>query len=455
MKHGPSYAMSETNKNLAPAQLAWWLHPISVFVLLNGITGLASYLAGSETYLHLWRTPKYFTGDTLLITLGILIVFSASVWLGLANQPSYSSKSEWQGSVSFSQALRLFRISFWLCVMAYGVWIYIAVSRGLGLSVFRSIFTGGVSIYTFRDFFETMPGVTTGTQFGIATVVLGSLIGPAAGWKIVRPKLMIVFLLAFVRALIYSERLAFLELAVPFLVLWLAQPASWTSRRSLRTLIRIVPVLGISTIYIVFTVFEYFRSWSIYYSARESSLLSFGLYRLLGYYVTSANNSAFLITSLRQPLGAPYFSFYFLWHFPLLSDFVHDAFGWVHFDYDTFMNLLAAGANPEFNNPGGLLSPVIDFGVLGGLIYWAVMGFVTGYLYRLYVRRHPLGMCIYPICFLTLTELPRYIFWGGGRAFPALAFLLLSAFVLIRSAGAYESFARPTFSAEEAERSAA
>ena len=49
-------------------------------------------------------------------------------------------------------------------------------------------------------------------------------------------------------------------------------------------------------------------------------------------------------------------------------------FSWVHLDYDGYMNLLAAGANPEFNNPGGLLSPVVDFGVLGGLAYWGSHG---------------------------------------------------------------------------------
>jgi len=440
--------MPEPNKTLAPAELAWWLHPIPIFVLLNGLTGIAAYLASSETYLRLWKTPKYFTDDIMAITFGMIIAFSAGVWLALANQSGHASRSEWQGSVSYSQAQLLFKVSFWLCIMAYCVWTSIAVSRGLGLSVFKSIFSGGVSIYSFRDFFETMPGITTGTQFGIATVVLGSLIGVAAGWKSVRRKMLIVFLLAFVRALIYSERLAFLELAVPFLVLWLAQPALWTSRRALRTLIRVVPVLGIAIIYIVFTVFEYFRSWTIYYSARQSSLLSFGLWRLLGYYVTSANNSAFFIASLRQPLDAPYFSFYFLWHFPLLSDLVHDVFGWVHFDYDVFMGMLTAGANPEFNNPGGLLSPVIDFGVVPGLLYWAIMGLITGYLYSLYARRHPLGMCIYPICFLTLTELPRYIYWGGGRAFPALAFLLLSAFLLLRSAVLYESLARRALPAD-------
>ena len=38
------------------------------------------------------------------------------------------------------------------------------------------------------------------------------------------------------------------------------------------------------------------------------------------------------------------------------------------------MGRLEFGANPELNNWGGLLAPVVDFGVLGGLAYWQSLG---------------------------------------------------------------------------------
>jgi hypothetical protein len=426
--------MYETHEDLAPRDLAWWLRPIAIFVGLNGLTAVAAFLAAPETYLHLWKTPKYFTDYTALLTVGVIAAFSVGVRMTLANRSDHSSNFEWRGTVSLSRALRLFNVSFWLCVMAYAFWATLGISRGVNLAVLKAIFTGGMSIDTLKIYFETMPGVTTCTQFGIAAVVLGCLIGTSAGWAFVRRKLALLVVLALVRALMYSERLAFLELAVPFLALWMAAPASWTRKRPLRALIRIAPMLGAATMYAVFTGFEYFRSWSTYYSARESSLYLFGFWRLLGYYVTSANNTAYLISSFPHSLGAPYFSFGFLWTFPVLNAFVQDLFSWVHLDYAGFMNLLALGANPEFNNPGGLLSPVVDFGVLGGFEYWLIMGMISGYLYNLYMRRHPLGMCLYPVVFLTLTEIPRYLYWGEGRAFPALAYLLLSAFLLLRSA---------------------
>ncbi|MGD0964556.1 MAG: oligosaccharide repeat unit polymerase [Candidatus Acidiferrales bacterium] len=426
--------MQENRDDFTQMKFAWWLHPVAIFVGLNGLTAAAAFLADPGTYLDLWRTPKYFNGFTVLLTVAALAVFSAGVWLTRANQSSLFSQPEWRGTISFSRLLLLFNISFWVSIMAYVFWLARGISRGLGLALLKSVFTGGAEIYTLRDSLQTVPGITTLTQLGMAAVVLGCLIGSGGGWRIVWRKLAILSLLALLRAVLYSERLAFLELAIPFLVLWLAEPASGTRSRGLRTLIRIAPVLGAAGVYVVFTSFEYFRSWSIYYSSRESSLLLFGFWRLVGYYVTAFNNSAYLLSSLHHSLGAPYFSFSFLWDFPMLNVLVKDVFSWVHLDYDGYMGLLALGANPEFNNPGGLLSPIVDLGVLGGLAYWAVMGLVTGYLYNLYTRKHPLGMCIYPVVFLALTEVPRYIYWGEGRAFPALAYLLLSATVLLSSA---------------------
>ncbi len=430
--------MNEAHNNLVEEEVAWWLHPIAIFAGLTGVTGVASFLASPETYLKMWGMPKYVDSFTVLVIVASIVVFSAGVWLALTNQSGLSSKSEWRGTVSLSRALLLFNVSFWVCVMAYVVWAGLGISRGMGLAVLKSVFTTtddyNLNVYSLRTYLETVPGITTFTQLGAAAVVLGSLIGAGAGWKLVRRKLVILISLAVLRAFIYSERLAFLELVIPLMVVRLAEPASWKHSRALRTLVRIAPVLGIVIVYMVFTGFEYIRSWTIYYSSRESSLLLFGFWRLIGYYVTSFNNTAYLIYSFPHSLRAPYWTLHFLWEFPVLNTYVINLFNWVHMDYNSYMALLARGANPEFNNPGGLLQPVADFGVLGGLAYWAVMGLVSGYLYSLYIRKHPLGMCLYPICYLTFTELPRYIYWTEGRAFPALAYLLLSAAVLLHSA---------------------
>ena len=441
---------------IPPMKLAWWLHPIVIFVGLNGVTAVVAFLAEPRTYLELWRTPKYFNGTAALLTFGMIAAFTIGAWLGVANLKGLHTQGEWDGTVLFSSASLLFRISFWVCILAYVIWVAVGISRGLGLSVLKAaLLDGGAGVLAFKEFLPTVPGVTTCTQFGIAAVVLGCLIGANVGWKTVWRKLAILFVLALVRAVLHSERLAFLELAIPFMVLWIAAPRSWARSRSARYLVRLAPLLGAAGVYVVFTAFEYIRSWSVYYSARESSLFLFGFWRLFGYYVTSVNNSAYLISNFPHAVGAPYFSASFLWQFPFLNEYVKDLFSWVHLDYSNYMALLAVGANPEFNNWGGLLSPVVDFGVLGGLEYWIIMGLVTGYLYRLFARRHPLGLCMYPVTFLALTEIPRYLYWGEGRAFPALAFLLFSSIFLLRSATLHHSFERLRLAADSNTRSLA
>jgi hypothetical protein len=434
--------MTDIRNTTGIADVPWWLHPIPIFVGLNGVTGIAAYFAAPSTYLDLWRTPKYVTGFTLLMVLGVLAAFCAGVWVAMANQRGEAAQCEWRGAVSLPRAKILFNISYWICISAYVFWTGIGIWRGLGWSFLKSVFGSAdvyTNVYSIRTYLATIPGVTTLTQLGIAAVILGGLIGTGAGWKGIRLKLVILLSLAILRAAIYSERLAFLELIIPLMVLRLVEPASPKRSRALKSLIRFAPVLGIAGVYVIFTGFETVRSWSIYYSARESSLWLFGFWRLVGYYVTAVNNSAYVILTLGHALRAPYQTLNFLWEFPVLNLYVRELFNWVHLDYEGYMHLLAVGANPEFNNWGGLLSPVIDFGVAGALGYWSFIGLVTGYLYSLFLRKHPLGLCIYPVVYLTLSEVPRYLYWGEGRAFPALSFLLFSAAVLLHSATFYPS----------------
>jgi hypothetical protein len=440
--------MSEAHNYLPQGERVWWLHPVPIFVGLNGVTGIAAVLADPDVYLKMWRTPKYVSGLPVLLTAAVIIAFSAGVWLALTRQAGHTSKGEWRGTVSFSQTLLLFNVSFWVCIMAYAAWVGIGLSRGLRLSAFRAVFLGGEEIYSLRTYLQTVPGVTTCTQLGIAAVVLGCMIGAGGRWDIVRRKLAILLVLALVRAFIYSERLAFLELAIPMMVLCLNEPSTWANNRSLRKLIRVAPILGPVGVYVIFTSFECVRSWSIHYSSQESSLLLFGFWRLVGYYVTSLNNTAFMMSHWHHSLGAPYFTFRFLWEFPGVNVLVKNVFSWVPLDYERFMGLLEFGANPEFNNWGGLLAPIVDFGIAGGLAYWAIIGLITGYLYNLYLHKHPLGLCIYPVMYLALTEIPRYLYWSEGRSFPALAYLFLSAFLLLRSTSLYPAAAEYRFPAD-------
>src|SRR5262249_4281651 len=147
------------------------------------------------------------------------------------------------------------------------------------------------------------------------------------GWRRVWIRSAIVLGLAVIRALVNSERFAIIELVIPFVVasLTLRYIGSEGCSRRLRALLSLAPLIGIGMLFLVFTGFEYFRSWSNYYAGRGLSLWEFGAMRLLGYYVTSLNNGSYLLQRL-ETLGAPYFTLHFLWTFPLSGRLVRHLF---------------------------------------------------------------------------------------------------------------------------------
>jgi hypothetical protein len=410
----------------------WWLHPAAIFGIAGTGIGAAAYLLPEETYRTYWRTPKFFDGQALEVTLLCVAVFVfGSVcggWLakGRAVRPGGDD-----GLARTPQDVLyvLFRASFWFCLLGYVLWTTLAIRRGITTGDVLGVLTGEKgAIYEVRyTYLPTVGGVTTLTQFGSVVMVLGALLGYPQNWRLVWPQLRIVGLLALFRALINSERFAMIELAVPFLVTLLAlrcfggEPLSVRAR----TFLRVAPIAGVLGLYLLFTSFEYFRSWTNYYAGRELGLWEFGATRLLGYYVTSFNNGAYLLQRL-EPLSAPYFTLHFLWGFPLTGPVVRQLFDnpvlnsgdkWFYFPF------LESEANVEFNNADGMLFPLMDFGVAGGLLYWLLIGAVCGAFYRLYCRRQLTGLLLYPVVFLGLLEVPLALYWGEGRAFPSLCAL--------------------------------
>jgi hypothetical protein len=80
-----------------------------------------------------------------------------------------------------------------------------------------------------------------------------------------------------------------------------------------------------------------------------------------------------------------------------------------------------------------MLFPLMDYGIPAGLIYWLLAGVVCGILYRLYVADSPAGLLLYPIVFLSVLEVPLALYWGEGRAFPSICFLITAVLLIAYS----------------------
>ena len=413
----------------------WWLNPVLLFSVINGGLAILATVTSPGTYVERWSTPKYFDGPAMILTVLCIAAFALGAslpgghfrgWAGPREKPSVSG-------LPVNTMLWLYRIAVALALLGYVVWGSVAVSHGMNLQVVMDALKGRAgAAYLIREhYLLTVVGVTTCTQFGVAAAVLGSLIAAQCGWRKIGKSLALLFALAFVRALLNTERLAILELVIamaPAIASMALGPRAARSRR-LRLAILSAPVAGICGVFFLFAGFEYGRSWTTYYAGGSDFFWAFALYRLTGYYVTALNNTAFLLTRLITPERIPFFTMSFLWRFPFISGLVNAMFP--NFELvNSYFDTLNTGANAEFNNGGGLLAPAIDFGPCGAILYWLLAGMLSGWIYRSFKRGTAWGLCLYPLLFLGLLEVPRGLYLTGGRATPPICFLILSAYLL-------------------------
>ncbi len=427
-------------RRLKPDMEVWWLHPAWIVALMGFVLIPAAYLIPDWMYREYWRTPKRIDLPTMNLCLLCVTTFAAGAFAGSTRPHAAASENRyaWTQDLPWPLLLRVFTWSFYLTVAGYVVWAGSAVVRGVNAQIILGAITGqkGALDVMKEQYLVTISGVTTLTQFGHIGAVLGGIIGIVHGWKHVRGKLSIIFLLAFARALLNSERLAVIELAVPLAVV-LIRLIILDSPRMVglfRLAVLAAPAYAGGVLLAVFAATEYFRSWLNFYAGGKLNFFQFVSLRLLGYYVTAINNGALLLQRI-EPTGAPFFTGHFLWRFPLTSGIMGAMYPDLPFANgdDPYMTILGVGANPEFNNGDGYLMPVLDYGILGALLYWLVMGLVCGWLYRLYCRKHPLGLFVYPVVFVGIAEMPRIIYWAEGRAIPAFVVLSLLSYICVRS----------------------
>lgn len=255
--------------------------------------------------------------------------------------------------------------------------------------------------------FKTIPGVTTWTQ---VSLVLGAIRGMRwSGLLPGRIKLVSLFHLVFfgtlfVRALLWSERLALIEGGVPFFIGALPRITAAAGPLG-RTLLRFLPLLLPAAILALFISFEFLRSWQSY-SAVHASLFEFGWRRLYTYYFEAMNTGAAILQVggfYDGPAGP-------------LSFKAHE---------DLYNGLYLGTLDVEYNNPGGIHYVASRAGnvLFGPLLL--VVGTWFGLTWRAYAEGRLLAL-FYPITFLGLMEILRIPYWPGlNRVLPTTLVIVL------------------------------
>ena len=221
----------------------WWLHPAWMFSMIVGGTMLLALIQSNHSYL-LYNTPKYLNATHGWMTAGVILVFvigcQVAMVTGRIPKPVDPSYASWFVAFVFATSA--------LAIFGYLVWLAVAVKNGFSLGMLREVLTGDDADLTYSlatEIFQNVPGVTTCTQFASAAVPLGVWLVSIGHRRVLLP---VLFLLVagLTRAFILSERIAFIELAVPSMVIAVRQyllfkPIPWPMTLGVKA----APFLGV------------------------------------------------------------------------------------------------------------------------------------------------------------------------------------------------------------------
>jgi hypothetical protein len=419
-------AEPDTEDRVLEIRWPWWVHPGWALLLLTGSMALIS-VSLSPTVYETWRTQKYLDGElsaTLLI--GVLVTF-----LGIMFTSAAAGRGG-QASIRFtpeqvSYLRRAYRFLFFLAIAGYVTWIGSAVAQGVRPQDLLAVVDRELgAISTLKSNSRPIGGLTTLTQFAPVVVVIGHILrklgvgGKGFAWLIV---------LSGVRTVFYAERLALIEVLIPLLVV-AALTVSSESRWS--RLVRAAPLIVAPIIWTVFAASEYARSWIYYQQTTDLPFVEWVSTRLAGYYVTSFNNSAMFVHAHAGSNANPYFTIPALWNAPGVNVEAHGGVqGFAAEEWWT--HVLATEGNKDFTNMGSFLVTHAEFGLIGMLAIWLVVGLLLGGMFSSLTKGSVPAIFSYCALFVGVLELPRFIYWTQGRASPMLVALVIIALTYPRT----------------------
>jgi hypothetical protein len=145
------------------------------------------------------------------------------------------------------------------------------------------------------------------------------------------------------------------------------------------------------------------------------------LSRLTTYYFTALNNGAGMLAT--QEGRWPTFDFYniMIWVYNLPLGIGAAAHQLLLQRGPPGVEFLVRWADVEFNNLSGLFPIVYDIGYIGAALYFCVLGFVAGTVYRSMVNGRALGVLFYGPVYVACLEVLRISYLNGSRAVLVIA----------------------------------
>ena len=390
--------------------VAPWLNPVFIVMCWAGVV-LAAWQTPAASYFELMRSSKYVEGGTVLAALLLYGFFALGSFLASASARRRAPAGQVHAArLAFlvSRPVRQFVSLAWLgCLAAYAL----AFAPTLTLETALRLLRGDAFLTKMGN---SIPGVTTATQFGVfvavwcGLVLFSGLELPRRRRRRVWAMLASVVVLSAYRGVLWHERLAFIEILVPVAVIWSAY------RVRNRLVLTLAPLVAVAAAIALFGLFEYFRSWS-YYREDQGNLVLFATQRLLSYYYSSINNFGMALQHI-EPLWQPLWTLDFVYKFPVPGNPLVSARGEAY--TLLFQTALELHTHPEFNLYSGPGLAYLDFGLMGGAAVMAGFGFLSGRLFNAFHRRALHGLLAYPVWMVGMIDFGRILYWPSSRAFP-------------------------------------
>ena len=418
-----------------PLPRIWWLNPGFAFALFLLPLALAAYLIPNEDYVISWKTNKFFDLNDLWYCVGCTAAFLAGgavVWSLFKGRPV----SEW-GKFTPEELVflkKMFNLGVFFVLFAYVIWAAMAFHSGVSLGLLKDEFLGqGGAVYEVRGLVSTLPGITTATQFAASVFILGVVLLFNGGKRSILYWLAFLLVVTGLRSIIVSERVALTEIAIPCVVL----TVYYTRKRFHRLVTGLPsvlwPVAALLFLYLLFTGTEYLRTWKGAYEAEGvyGSVWSFSFDRLTGYYVTALNNGSLLYDALGQK-DVPFNTFEWLWKFPILGGRFYTMVAPETAPELSGTDIFNSEGNAEFVNESGVFAYTEDWGKIGAIFFFFLVGGTTYACYFAFIQGRLFGVLLYPYLFVGLTEIARVPYWTGSRTFPSWLWLFAALFILMR-----------------------
>ncbi len=397
----------------------WWAHPARFLGFIMLPIAIVMGIYAEDLINHNtagYSSPVFFDAYYAWLFFGGIAVIALFALLGARGKATAPQVSFGDGALDFL---------FVACMVAYAIWFGPLMVTAPHV-LLGALTSESGAVYDVRELSTKFAGITTLTQFGVAYVCIYGI------RKFVRcetlPRRFDVFLAvmlgaAVFRALVASERIAFIELLIP-LLLMLCRGTQLRGALPLRAFRHTLPLLILGASPVFFAVFEYNRSWINHYQYEYSSLLQFALERFGLYYITSVNNLSGFLEHSTWPTFTGEWTLQWLHRFPLIGSTVAELTG--ANAVTAFAEFLKEYATDEFNNPTGILVVYHDWGVIGGLAFLACYGLLAGRAYRAFEQASGLLQYVFPIVFYSFFEILRIGYMYDGRSIAAIIGLAIA-----------------------------